>query len=377
MEFQTERLSQSENFCLFIPGALGSEKNIKKIKECLEEVYGSNYFCPPSVFSPDGQRGDFAPPQRFIEMAEILNTVLQERGEIHIIVHSAGATELVKVIEELNKINPSLLTNEEVWQKITLILISPAGLFEKISGSLTFLRNLIRLALTLTPFPSVYKGIESLVIFPPLFFNEETDEEIKKQFFENLRIALPEISLYQGFKELSQPRRKHEILPPKSQYDFEELDQEAKKRLKEIDQELYSLLTNTLTPPTHQKRVYHLLKIRGQLLQKLIDKAYSGWLTEEEKISGLKFFAQSFLGFSRMSILLAMFTGKAYEIAKRMQRLGVKIHGIIPEYDLIVPPQAFEGLTESAVFLTGYGHSTIGPLPQFLPRILDTIREIS
>lgn len=361
-----ENTQLSHSFCLFIPGALATDQGLRFIRQHLEKLYPESEV-PYSTLSLDIVRSSEWPlPKRFKKMAETISASLENGKTVDIFVHSAGATELVKVIDELEKLGVDLKTNPDLAKRIRLILISPAGFFQGLVGSFDYFKRVLKLGSSLTHFPNVYRGVESLIFFPFLNENEIDPDDLLKA----LRLALPEYSLSKRFANIKKGQEM--INPPQSPFS-PDLNRRQKERLIRIDSMLTGLIKKVLSSETNSKEIEmikKLLKRRACLLRKEINRVYAGKIGETEKPEGrfnplkvpLRTYCQAILGIS--SLIIDIFRGKSYQTVNQLKSNGVQVIGVIPEYDIMVPPEIFNDFIH-LFFLSGYTHSAIGPLPNF------------
>lgn len=368
ISIQKQENNQLNNsFCLFIPGALATDQGLRFIRRHLEKLYPESRV-PYSTLSLDIVRSSEWPlPERFKKMAETISTSLQNGKTVDVFVHSAGATELVKVIDELERYGVDLKTNPDLAKRIRLILISPAGFFQGLAGSFDYFKRVLKLGLSLTRFPNVYRGVESLIFFP---LSNENDID-PNDLLEALRLSLPEYSLLRRFNRIKKESQEM-INPPQSPFS-PNFNQRQKERLIRIDSLLTDLLKKVLSNKANSKEIKMIKKIlkrRSRLLQKEINRVYAGKIDEIEK-SGERFnplkvplrtYCQAFLGIS--SLVIDIFSGKSYQTINQLRSNGIQVFGVIPEYDIMVPPEIFEDFIH-LFFLSGYTHSAIGPLPNF------------
>ncbi len=98
------------DFCLFIPGALATDKGVSSIDQMLKQEYGEgNVLLLNSVFS--FERPD---PNRFVQMAEALSKATKEGKNVDVYTHSGGGVELVRVIKEWQRIAPEFFEQETI-----------------------------------------------------------------------------------------------------------------------------------------------------------------------------------------------------------------------------------------------------------------------
>lgn len=310
--------------CLFLSGGMGTYAGIRGIREGLEKQYGvGNVDVFNSVFSTDRQN-----PKRFHQIADVIQK--HAKGGLDIVAHSLGAVELKNALKEVSKKDKTFFDKKENTEKLNIILIGASG-FAK--DALTFLRRTIRYAREqadlgkISKSNTLYRGVDALTAFPPIGVSPE-------DLTEGLREAMPELSHYKR-DAITLPLRKEQNY-------FDKLSPDQKEHV-----ETYSEMIKSAIENRNYSGLRVLIKKYGEKLRKPLVKIYAGDFEPTpvpvlEKTRGL---IGGYIGL--LNTLIGAFGSKPMKEIASLNKKGVRVDFIIPEYDIFVP------LDEAIAFFEG------------------------
>lgn len=342
---QPEKLVTTERHLYWFSGLTGTtasgEAIIPELERAMQSLDGSSdqgeetssvtYL--HSIASGEETNTDPSSPEnRYTKYAKEILERLKSNQEVVIMAHSFGAQELDRLFDELDGTEDF----DKNIDKLTIILLAPYGLIEKVTKAPRLLRfvEIARAQMPLGPFNSFRQGIESLAYLPPSDISEDSIESTVEELFaeateyKNLRAQDADIPTFRtirrdegAFMEL-----------PKDQQDL------IKESVREVDAQLAAAISekNWLV-------CKHLLKRRGKILNKNMETAYKSSMSLDMYAT----MAQAELGAA--GFYDRVLKGKAFA---RMQRISKenahgkkpKIKAVMPEYDVIYSVQELQEL---------------------------------
>jgi hypothetical protein len=322
----------AEQYCLYISGATGTNAGIRGIKEGLEQQYGVGKV---EAFNSILNFEDPQNPKRFEQMADFIQS--HSRKGLDIIAHSLGTAELQEVIEVLKKRDKNFFDKKENVENLHIILISPSGFSKGIDGPLIYLSRLIRYARSQVDLGlelnSPHRGIDALTAFPP---EGITSEDLAVA----LRKAMPELSQLKADFPV-------ETLPLVTERDYsDKLTDFEKEQIK-----TYSDMMKIAIASQNYDGLRHLIIKYGENLKEPLKQVYAGSF-ESADAQAIKEIHETVLGYigGYMGILRVAVDGFGSEPMKeiaKLQKKGVTVYFIVPEYDIILP------LNEAIEFFDG------------------------
>lgn len=347
--------------CLFIAGAWGTNAGIRGIKEGLERSYGvGKVEVFNSIFSTDPQN-----PNRFEQMADNIQKHVKEG--LDIVTHSLGAAELRRSIKKITEKDPTFFDRKENTENLHIVLVSPGGFNKGIIASFRYLGRTLRFNRKEGGWPifskleTLHRGIDALTAFPP---EGITSSDLACAMQE----AMPELSQYrEGVEKIPLEEEKNNIF---------HLSQDQKEKFTD-----YSQMMRTAIENKNYAGLRHLVASYGKILFPLLNEVYAGNF-ESVKVQGLeatKATMGAYIGSIR-TLVNSFGSTPMKEIAK-LQRKGVSVDFIIPEYDIFMRlDQAisfFEGPDEASQHVKiGVGRTHQFPALQAM-RFGETIKNLS
>lgn len=313
--------------CLFLSGGMGTYAGIRGIKEGLEKQYGiGNVDIFNSVFSTDRQN-----PKRFQQMADVIQK--HAKGGLDIVTHSLGAVELRNAIRKVLEREKNFFDSRENTQNLHIVLIGPSGFSKNIKGAFNFLRRTLRYTSEQADFGKIsksntlFRGIDALTVFPP---KDVSPEDLAK----GLREAMPEVSRYER-DVATFPLEKEENY-------FDRLSPDQKEHV-----ETYSEMIKSVIENRNYSGLRLLVKKYGEKLRKPLAKIYAGDFesTPTPILGETRATIGGYIGL--LNVLVNAFGSKPMKEIAKLNKKGIRVDFIIPEYDIFVP------LHEAIAFFEG------------------------
>jgi hypothetical protein len=303
---QLSRGQNIERHCLFISGMGGSHDRLGKIEYGLGKSYGGtkNVTIFNSIYSSDNPN-----PHRFYQIADSINYHL-EKGNLDIVVHSLGATELYSALKMLKQ-KKEYFNNIDRNKKLHIVLLCPSGTSKGPLETVAYIKNIVRVAtneLTNGPFSrsnTLERGIVSLNIFPAEIDN----------IAEKTRSSLPKSwsNKYEGVKSIqSKPEEVSKNAEEDALADIAKLDQK-------LDNAFYS---------ENYDLARNLIRQRGELVKLEIGEIYSSKSKQNFKTKGL------------LRTILIGLANKPIKFIMKLAKKGVRVDWLVPEYDYPVPSKS-------------------------------------
>lgn len=163
----SEIVKNIQKHVYYFGGIMMTIRHLTPIREILMDEFGKdNVTVLSSTVSLD------FPAPRKLKIAREIEERLQKGEKVHVICHSLGTVEVMRIIQS---VSPELISKKH--QSVTIDFVSPAGLFTTFGGMMDFLRRFMNNSLLREMLvPSLRRGIESLAIFPPI-----DEEEVEKR----------------------------------------------------------------------------------------------------------------------------------------------------------------------------------------------------
>lgn len=311
--------SSKPNKYIFISGMFGTDKGIAPIDLALKDYFGQdNVLSYNSSVSSD--QPDLHSEKK---IADSIETFLSNGERLTVIAHSLGATELYRCLRHIEESESDFLKQNVC--NLNIVLLAPAGFFEGLSKSASFLKRVIEVARTqpTTAFkalPSQLQGIESTVLIPIQNMDDiEITDVLKSAFPKRSQYCADDPRLYPS-NNLTDRKIDYRRL----------LTEEERENLDAIDSKL--VCASNIGDWIIFKG---LLKQRGRLLSRVAKLTYEGCQSEKElkKINAFIPFAVAKLG---IPLLIDAVIGKPYKYLLRLIQQGVAVDFVIPEYDVVV-----------------------------------------
>ena len=302
--------------CLFLSGGMGTYAGIRGIKEGLEKQYGiGNVDIFNSVISTDPQN-----PKRFKHMADVIQK--HAKGGLDVVAHSLGAVELKNALKEVSKKDKTFFENRENTQNLHIVLIGPSGFSKGIKGAFNFLGRIIRYSREyadlgkISKSNTLYRGVDALTAFPPIGISSQ-------DLAEGLRKAIPELSHY---------KREISTFPLRTEQNyFDKLSSEQKEHVATYSEMIKSAIENR-----NYSGLRVLIKAYGEKLRKPLAKLYAGDL-EEVPAPILEKTGLAIGGYiGLINTLISAFGSSAMKEIATLNKKGVRVDFVIPEYDIFV-----------------------------------------
>jgi hypothetical protein len=299
----------TNDYCLFISGGTGTNAGISGIKDGLEKAFGVGKV---AMFNSVLNFEDPQNPERFEQMADIIQSCAKKKIGLDIVAHSLGAAELKEAIDVIEKRDPTFFDKKENVEKLHIILIAPSGFSEGFLGPIRFLSRVNER--TQPPF----NGIDALTAFPPEGINSE-DLAIA------LRKAMPELSQLNADLPIETFS-----LVTEGDYSNKLIDSE-KEQIKTYSDMMKIAITNQ-----NYDGLRHLIIKYGEILKGPLEKVYAGSF-ESADAQTIEAAYATVGGYIEMIRVLidGLGSGPMRELAK-LQEKGITLYFIIPEYDVIL-----------------------------------------
>lgn len=316
----TEKESEEKPLVVVLPGITTNYRNIRSLAGELARYGDVEGKVWNSILSADRPE-----PGRFRAMAESIGSALKDGRKVVLVGWSLGGSEIIQALLTLRQQEKRYA--ELNFSKLELVLVSPNGVFEGISGAVRFVQEDLPRLLATMEADSPYQKLDSLITFPP----EGIDPK-------QLGPALREI--YPGLSQLTGHEDTVGQVPQTTERDyFNRLKPEDRQAVQSIDQHLATLLQVDPPAPEQWNALRELLEKRGSILQPYQQELYAGDYYPEPEPERLTFrtdlFATALLGF--LPSLKIMMLGKYPEFIKGLSDRGATVRFLVPEFDAFVP----------------------------------------
>ena len=318
-QIRPEMLSQKPDYGIFLSGGLGTHKGVKSIDTAMQHVFGGENV---TVYNSALNFADAPDPAKFQAIANSIADTIDDGRRAHVVAHSLGASELYMAFKEMEKQRPDAYQNLN-GEHITLTLIAPSGFIEGTRDAFSYLGRTIRFARLQSNMPghileNELRGIDSINVLPPHAISSEI-------LTEGLRAAMPDLSQYEeGFADVA-------FLPDR---DYSaHIPQDVRELVGYLDEELQAAIEQR-----NANAVREVLSERGAVLLPYTAKTYEGDYFEEPDTQPQEPFSWSVPAAIALTRMLSeMFRGKPVDEVRRLEKNGVRVNFIVPEYDIFMP----------------------------------------
>lgn len=348
-------------YCYYFSGLFSGGARNRSIENGLKRVYGENTRVLNSILSTDSKDiGNIRDSEQYyLQTAQQIIQQLENNSKVVLTAFSLGPSVLTRVMKKIEETNPQILKDKA--KNLQVIMMAPAGFFKDINSAFSLVGRVSKVGLALADLPgplsrlsSPWQEIESTSLIPI------TGLTIAQQATA-LRKAYGDKSQYEeGITEISDVEITKYVdhLDPKDRSELERLDNQLQDYIKAVDWDGFRKI----------------LKVRGRLLLKYVDKAYAGkYFPDGEKreekvklsmVESLRLKGAATLGLGRL--FFDIFKGEPLKLLERLRKQGVPISFLIPEYDVLVKTKEikeFFGLADEQIdsrmlLLSSFAHAS-------------------
>jgi hypothetical protein len=298
---------------IFVSGGQGTYARIRGIYEGLKQAYGEKKVKVfNSILSKDPQDRT-----RWFKMKQEIQHNIH--SGVHLVLHSLGSSEGRFPLKALRR--EGFFDKKENVDNMHITLVAPASP-RGLLAPFRFLSRTIKLAREVGESPiskkySLRRGIDSLTAFPP----------------ENMEDAALTQGVRNALDDLSQHRKNLDVIPFVAEQTYtDRLSVQQKAQVSEYDTLLKLAIHNN-----DHAAVRKFVAARGELLRKPLEQVDLG--NYEASAKPIMEATKSTIG--GYIALLRTITSAAFNFPLRemkiLQRKGVKVDIIVPEYDMFKP----------------------------------------